>query len=189
MKLFSKRLSHGQNGQDIVINFLEKHFGYRFIAGERYGVVENIEFIEEVEHCEYIPPDGMNGSRLFFTFKNGETDTVTIPDVFMENINREKFYWVEVKRHTYDYDEIMIDKSCFDDYERLYEYTRNGFVVVCLNPIDDWYANLYVCNISTLINNKPEVSTRNKNEVYVWSMSKNMVRKNRYPIKIENYSK
>ena len=40
---YKNRLSIGKTGQDILINFLEKHFGYRFEAGERNNNIFNVE--------------------------------------------------------------------------------------------------------------------------------------------------
>lgn len=49
---FFKNLSFGQDAQDIVVNFLERHYGYKFEAGERYGTILNTDLIEEIENCE-----------------------------------------------------------------------------------------------------------------------------------------
>ena len=39
---FNDRLLGGKAGQDILINFLESHFGYKFEAGERNNSVINL---------------------------------------------------------------------------------------------------------------------------------------------------
>ena len=46
---FSDRLSGGKAGQDILINFLESHFGYKFEAGERNNSVINVELMEALD--------------------------------------------------------------------------------------------------------------------------------------------
>ncbi len=186
--MFLDNLSFGQDGQDFLINVLEKHFGYKFIAGERFGAIENVEFIEEIENCTFIPPDRYSGAKLRFLFKNGSFDEVVMPDVFMERNGTDRFYWVEVKRHREDSDVISINKSSFDDYEKLSKYyTRNNFEVMCINPSFDGTIDIYRCNIEELINKKPSPTKLKKNIVYTWKILEVMKKLNRYPVNPERY--
>jgi len=109
---FSRATWTTRGNQDILINVLEKHFGYNFVAGERYGVIENIDFVEEMENCEYIPPEESSwfssghGPQLKFS-RNGKEIKVTMPDVFMSRKNN-LLYWIEVKRHKNNSDDFII---------------------------------------------------------------------------------
>jgi hypothetical protein len=185
--MFNNRLSFGQEGQDLLINFLERHMGYKFIAGERHGLIENMDFVEEIEGCQFIPPDNFCGAKLKFSFRDGSSDMVTMPDVFMEKTKEEKFYWVEVKRHQENSEEIIIDKDNFEDYKRLLKYTRHGFYVMCINPTQNGCSDVYYCNIFDLIESEPEHKKIRKNSVYVWNMKKVMKKLNMYAIEFNKY--
>lgn len=185
---FRDRMATGKAGQDIIINFLEKHFGYRFEAGERNGEVLNADLIEELEHCEYIPKKGFHGPRLKFV--DGKTEyELAMPDYFMSRNSSNAFYWVEAKRHTFNYGEMIISKKNFDDYKILYEkFTRQEFYVMCLNPrLNENACDLYWCEFQTLLDNPFTEEKRHDNLVYVWDLYNTMQKLNKYPIKIENY--
>ena len=189
---FNDRLSGGKAGQDILINFLESHFGYKFEAGERNNSVINVELIEELEHCEFIPEKkfglGKHGSRLRFT--DGErTYDLTMPDVFMSRNSKSGFYWIEAKTH-FDATEtrLIIDQKNFDDYALLYtKFTRQSFLVMCLHPDGANYHDVYFCEFQELLDNVPRKDRLNGNTVYIWGMKSVMKKLNRYPIDINKY--
>lgn len=186
---FKSRLSFGQIGQNTIIKFLEKNFGYRFEAGEYNGNLVNTDLIEELEGCEYVPPKTYSGAKLKFK-KDKKEYLLTMPDVFMSRNSSSKFYWIEAKRHEYDSTEFMIDCDNFDDYKILYEqFTRQGFYVMCLNPIgiDGTHYDLYSCEISSLIKTKPNILTKRGNNVYVWKIDDVMTKINKYPISRKVY--
>jgi hypothetical protein len=189
MKNFKQRNSFGKLGQDILINFLEKHFGYKFEAGERGGETLNVDLIEELEHCEYIPPTQAHGSQLRFT-DNGREYKLTMPDVFMSRNSSSGFYWIEAKRHTFNYSEMIINKNNFEDYKILYEkFTRQEFYVMCLNPRLDDNNNhdLYWCEFQSLLDNNFIEEKRNGVLVCVWNLYDTMKKLNKYPIDIYAY--
>lgn len=188
---FRTRLEYGKEGQDILIQFLQRHFGYIFEAGEINGEVVNVDFIEELENCEYIPPSNNRGSRLRFIRKNKEV-ILTMPDVFMSRNSNDSFYWIEVKRHEKYSNKFIVDKSNFDDYEELYKnYTRYKFYAMCLTPEDEFgssFWDVYWCDLSTLIETKPKKAVSyNGNLVYVWNMREVLSKLNKYPIDIYLY--
>lgn len=189
---YKNRLSLGRSGQDILINFLEKHFGYKFVAGERNNSVFNIEIIEELENCEFIPEKrtGFNrhGNKLRF-IENGLKYELTMPDVFMSRNSSSGFYWIEAKTHTnHDDSRLIIDCKNFDDYATLYtKFTRQSFLVMCLHPKTNGYYDIYYCEFQELLENEPSKEKMNGNEVYVWDMDSVMKKLNRYSIDIKNY--
>ena len=193
MSDFQERISFGKEGQDILIQFLERHFGYKFEAGEIGNRVENVDLIEELEGCEYIPPNEqeMKGSRLKFIRKNKEI-ILTMPDVFMSRNSSDKFYWIEVKRHEQYSSKFTVNKNSFDDYEELYRnYTRQRFYAMCLTPEDfvSHFFDIYWCDLLSLIETKPAPTNYKRNLVYVWDMREVMEKLNKYPIDIYMYKK
>lgn len=189
--IFSKRKSIGTSGQDILINFLSQHFGYSFLAGERNEKIVNPEIIEELEGCEYVLPKttypNSSGAKLKFV-RDEKEYLLTCPDLFMSRNNTEKHYWIEVKTHTKNDTRIIIDKDNFDDYATLYtKFTRQNFYVMCWNPINENFWNVYWCEFGKLLSKIPIRQTLGNNSVYVWEMSDVMVKLNRYPINIKNY--
>ena len=186
---FRERLSFGKEGQQTIVKFLEKNFGYRFEAGEYNGNIVNIDLIEELEGCEYIPPRLYRGARLRFVRGDNEY-ILTMPDVFMSRNSSSKFYWIEAKKHETDSSDFMIDCSNFDDYRTLYEnFTRQEFYVMCLNPIgvNAQYYDLYWCSILSLIETSPIKGTRKGNDVYIWRLHDVMKKLNKYPISKKVY--
>lgn len=185
---FERRKAFGQSGQDILINFLEKHFGYKFVAGERYGEIVNTDVVEELDDCEYIPPDGWMGARLRYVRKDREYILV-MPDVFMSRNRSDNFYWMEVKTHTKFDNRIIIPQKQFLDYKVLYEEcTRNEFYVMCLNPTTTGEShNVYWCEFVSLIEKEPAIEKMNGCVVCVWDIKQVMTRLNKYPIDIEKY--
>lgn len=189
---FDDRIEIGKDAQDILIDFLERHYGYKFEAGERFGEILNTDLIEELENCEFIPPNGKRGARLIFK-KNKEKYCLTMPDVFMSRNSTDSFYWIEAKKHTKYDDRLVVDSENFDDYKTLYEnFTRQKFNVMCLTPEDNFGSNfwdVYWCDIGELINFQHKKTTMNNNSVYVWEMYKVMKKLNKYPIDIYLYNK
>lgn len=180
----------GKQGQDILINFLERHFGYKFEAGERYDSILNVDLIEEIEGCEFIPPDIKKSRGARLKFKRGSQEKIlTMPDVLMSRNSQNGFYWIEAKRHTKDRPNLSIDKESFLDYKTLYlEFTRQEFYVMCLNPNEyeeSW--DVYFCEFGTLLKKNPVEEVLNGNSVLSWDMGSTMEKLNRYPIKIEKY--
>lgn len=189
---YSYRMAIGKIGQDIIINFLEKSFGYRFEAGERNSQVLNVDLIEELEGCEFIPEKttGFNkhGNQLKF-IRDGTETVLTMPDAFMSRNSRSGFYWIEAKTHTMkDDDRLIIDCENFKDYETLYtRFTRQSFLVMCLSPNQNGTYDIYHCEFQELLNNKPSQERMNYNMVYVWSMKSVMKKLNRFPIYVDGY--
>jgi hypothetical protein len=190
MPPFRDRKTFGKAGQDVLINFLERHFGYKFEAGERYGEVLNHEYIEELEHCEYLPPiKGKRGARLkFYDTEGRESCTLTMPDMFVSRNSKSGFYWIEAKTHSTNDPRLIIDRDNFDDYAILYNnFTRQDFYVMCLTPSESGNHDVYWCEIQSLLNNKPTQSVLYGNPVYIWVMVDVMSKLNKYPIDIGKY--
>lgn len=185
---FHDRLSFGQRGQDILINFLERHFGYKFEAGERSGSLLNTDFIEEIEHCEVIQNMAGMGTRLLFE-RGDEKYYLTMPEVLMSRNSSDHFYWIEAKRHSFDQMELLIDRDSFLDYKLLYlEFTRQEFYVMCLNPREGettW--DIYFCEFGKLLEENFEEKKTRGNTVYSWNINNVMEKLNKYPINIEKY--
>lgn len=190
MNLFPQRKAFGKQGQDILINFLERHFGYKFEAGERYNSILNVDMIEELEHCEFVPPNVASGlgARLKFTRDNKEY-LLTMPDVLMSRNSSNGFYWVEAKRHTKHYMTLVINKNNFLDYKTLYErFTRQEFYVMCLNPNEDESScDVYFCEFGVLLENKGREENIRGNDVVTWDIKSTMEKLNKYPINILKY--
>jgi hypothetical protein len=189
---YSQRVSFGKLGQDVIIGFLEKHFGYRFEAGERNDSVENVEIIEELENCEFIPEKktGFKKHGNLLRFRDGQNIfDLTMPDIFMSRNSSSGFYWIEAKTHTKVDTRLIIDKKNFDDYALLYtKFTRQDFYVVCLSPSDnDETHDIYWCEFGVLLSNKPEDLVMFGNSVCVWNMKSVMDKLNRYPIYTDKY--
>ena len=189
---YAERVSFGKLGQDIIIGFLERHFGYKFEAGERNDSVFNVELIEELENCEFIPEKktGFKKHGNLLRFREGKNIfDLTMPDIFMSRNSSSGFYWVEAKAHTRADTRLIIDQKNFDDYALLYtKFTRQDFYVVCLNPSENEEThNIYWCEFGVLLNNKPQISTMFGNPVYIWDMKSVRNRLNRYPIYTEQY--
>lgn len=188
--IFPKRKSFGESGQTLLINFLEKHFGYEFVAGEKSGSIINPDIIEELENCEFIfPRDSYpsHGPQLKFV-RNGKTYILICPDLFMLRKSNLKHYWIEVKTHTENDNRLIIDRGNFDDYATLYKnFTRQDFYVMCWNPESNEFWNVYSCEFGNLLAVEPKRETIGNNKVYVWQIKEVMSKLNRYPIKIENY--
>lgn len=189
---YKDRLSIGKSGQDILINFLEKHFGYKFEAGERNNSVFNMDVIEELENCEFVPEKRTgfkkHGNKLRF-FEDNTKYELTMPDAFMSRNSSSGFYWIEAKTHTnHDDSRLVIDSDNFDDYALLYtKFTRQSFLVMCLHPNMNGYHDVYFCEFQELLENEPSRVKMNGNNVYVWNMKEVMKKLNRYPVDVRKY--
>ena len=51
---YRKFKDKGDAAQELFIEFMEKHGGRKFVAGDRNGKVINIDMIEEILRCTYI---------------------------------------------------------------------------------------------------------------------------------------
>jgi hypothetical protein len=190
MKPFVQRKSFGKQGQDILVNFLERHFGYKFEAGERYNSILNVDVIEELEHCEYVPPSMASGLGARLKFNRNNTEYVlTMPDVLMSRNSSNGFYWIEAKRHEKYYMTLIIDRDSFADYKMLYEnFTRQEFYVMCINPNKQESAwDVYFCEFGVLLENDCKEERINGNNVVTWDISSTMEKLNKYPINISKY--
>ena len=187
MTEFPERNAFGKSGQDILINFLERHFGYVFEAGERNGNILNTDLIEEIENCEYVPPTLKRGARLKFKRQDKEY-ILAMPDVLMSRNSNLGFYWIEAKRHQRHYPKLIINKNSFDDYKILYEkFTRQLFYVMCIVPEQDGFVDVYHCEFGNLLNSEGKQEVINENNVYSWMLEDVMKKLNKYPINVSKY--
>lgn len=102
-KNFPKNLQYGREMQDFIINYVERNFGAKFVAGDRNGIVRNIKQMEKMNGCKY-RSEGTDewgewhGPQLLFKDKTNHFDGwVSMPDEFMYAETRKKWFWMEVK--------------------------------------------------------------------------------------------
>jgi len=191
---FLAELNFGKQGQDFLINYLEKNYNLIFVAGERFGDVINIEFIEQLEHGEFIPAKMTypgHGPQLKLFGEYGE-ETLTLPDFLMRDNSDESLYWAEVKRHHNDSNSIWIDEKSYDDYVSFYQnYTHKKLLVYCINPInkEQTLVNIYYCLISNLIvtNCSTILYDDYGKKKYIWKIFKTMKKLNNHPILFSDY--
>jgi hypothetical protein len=180
----------GKQGQDLVINYLEKDRGCKFLAGERDGTVYNIFYIEETEKCFFIPEcrdddEEWHGNQLLFA---NEEKGIIMPDFLMSRPNDTGDYWVEAKRHHYYSDKLYIVEKSFLDYQKFYEdHTDRDMFVMLINPYNETHINIYYCPISKLIESPCIRSLYKKKYSLLWSIKKTMKKLNESPLLITDY--
>lgn len=144
---FFTKLTYGQEIQDFLINYVERHFGAKFIAGDRYGQIVNTDVLEEMNRCSY-RPSGIDehgrwhGPQLLLKDKNNSIgDWVTMPDEFMYAETRKRFFWAEVKGSPNPNNvELNIPIKDFTSYLDVGKYTGyDVWVFACFysNPFDE----------------------------------------------------
>jgi len=185
-KSFKDNLKYGQIGQDVVLNYLERDWNFSFVSGERKSVIQNMEFVEEVEGCKYLfPIPGIRPPSLEFVI-DGKKDVVTLPDLFVSHDFYDKFFWIEAKRQEGYSPWLNIGEHSFDSYEKMYRYTRNEFKVsLIFYPYEKDLSvfDIYSVDMGKLIRNKKDA----RFGYYRWSVKRTMDRMNKKHLVFEDY--
>lgn len=99
---YDKFFEKGNKAQELVVDFMESVMGRRFIAGDRNGETINIDVIEEIARCSYIPPNSLgfrHGARLSF-FGRGDANGYTMPDELFITKSSNRYEFMDVKNRT-----------------------------------------------------------------------------------------
>ena len=116
---YRKFKDKGDAAQELFIEFMEKHGGRKFVAGDRNGKVVNIDMIEEILRCTYIPPNSLYGQRhgpkVFFDGQ-GNPDGYRLPDELFTIVSKERYELIDVKNRA--------TSNLQEDYNKIKEYAE-----------------------------------------------------------------
>ncbi len=189
MTKWKKNFKFGSDGEDIVMRYLSEYWELHFESGEQNSIFYNMTFVEEVEGCEYLPERSFPFRRspsLRFIVDGYRVDVIA-PDLFVSKNNREKLYWIEVKRKHSNGKHLIIDKNTFEDYETLFNFTRNKFKIVCMTPSGKHGFNVYSTDMSSLISGKYSSYEKSGVIKYKWRIPSVMKKINKNPLLVSDF--
>jgi len=179
----------GDMMQEVLINFLEKHFGYRFAAGDRNRETLNADMIEEYSRCEYIAPvEDVHGPLLKFTDHDGKIIRAAMPDILFYKNPQGEFRWGESKGFNYPLNLIKINRQNFNGYVSVAKKTKFTTLVFLVMPQEDGLYNIHYQDVLVLNKisgdrNIVKFSGKPAIEFHI----KDFETLNQYPFKIEKY--
>lgn len=151
----------GNLAQELVCDYLINKQGFRFLAGDRNGVTKNIEYIEEVFNCNYVPiVQKKHGPRLSFYRDGNYTAPYIMPDELLCMERDNSHVWFEIKNRRMDnlkeyfwklkqYEQVSVYCDC-DVYLTCVVWNKTGY--------DIWAKEIKSFMLNRYDKNKSEVS-------------------------------
>lgn len=162
----NKSYIHGNKMQELFVDYMES-IGYGFLAGDRNGRTQNVDYIEEVTRSQYLKPiNKVSGPMLRFRCHDGVYRNFVMPDELLISQNSGKTQFFDVKNRRID---NLYDKySTLSDYRNVSKYSGIPvfLAVMVWNPDLEQY-DIYCRNIKNILDGYTDENTRQNENIFL----------------------
>ena len=165
---WSQCFSHGNKMQEVFVEYMEDNYGYKFLAGDRNGKTQNIDYIEETLRCQYISPQReINGPMVRMKCSDGIYRNFVMPDELMISNNKHQLFDVKNRK----IGNLFEKYGVLDDYRMVGE--NSGIpvfisLIIWNNELEKY--DVYIRNVRNIL--AEYTGNRNQNSKVEFDLSK-----------------